>query len=351
MKLFNSSGWGQHYAVILVILVLLTFATSAFAGDLSTEIDNLVDHFEDVETKLGIEIAVLANIYSRMWDLRHSWDHADIALRNAGIEALSDVVQTDFINIIMQLWTIEGRTNDQIDMKRSANSYMEEAISIFQTQLWKVYNLESDYYIAWMNAATAVTSHNSNHSSPTETDHLVPVYHTHRYSKDIPKFPCPECDEEFLSVISPHQKKCGINDDTDVMGCGNIYYTCQPDDVKKHAPKYCGKDVWIQPTSSPHDDHLFFGVYGVCGNGYRKCTTSKRHHAYSYEIVLINGGSYVSGCRPYYTRPTKCGDGYAYVPPGAVHRPSKDIEDMIDISPSCDTCLDSSDYCPNASAH
>ena len=41
MKLFKSSGFGQHYAAILAVLVLLTFATSTFAGDLSTETKNL----------------------------------------------------------------------------------------------------------------------------------------------------------------------------------------------------------------------------------------------------------------------------------------------------------------------
>ncbi len=205
--------------------------------------------------------------------------------------------------------------------------------------------LEGNYYIAWMNAVSAVTSHNYTHSSPSETDHHVPVYHTHKYSTDTPKFPCPKCDEEFLSVISPHQQKCGINDDTDVMGCGNIYYTCEPDAVKKHAPKYCGKNVWIISAYRPNQN------LGVCGSGYRKCTTSKRDHTYVYEIVFSNGGSYISGYRPFYNFQTKCGNGSAEPPPGAVHRPSKDIEDIIDQSQNCDDCLDSSDYCPNASGH
>ncbi len=240
---------------------------------------------------------------------------------------------------------IAGRTENQIDMKRSANSYMKEAISLFHEQLWIVYNLEGDYYTAWMNASSAVTNHNGNHSSPSETDHLVPVYHTYQYPTDTPKFPCPECNEESLSPVSPHMQKCGISDDTDVMGCGKKYYTCQPDQVKKHAPQYCGKNVWIVSAYRPNKK------LGVCGSGYRKCTTSKRDHTYVYEIVFRNGGSYISGYTPLYVFQTKCGNGTSNVPSGAVQRPSMDIGDLIDQSPNCDDCMDSSDYCPNASGH
>lgn len=327
------------------MLVLLTFATSAFPGTLSTEIDNLEKAMEDIENKLDIEIANLGTIYAHMWDLRHEWGHADDALRDAGINALSDVAQFDVINIMVNLWKIAGQTANQIDKKRSINSYMSEAIGIFMNQLWTVYNLEGDYYIAWMNASSAVTQHNGNHLSPSETDHNVPVYHTHKYPTDTPTFPCPECDVVYLSVISPHQTKCGISDDTDVKGCGHIYYTCQPNDVKRHAPKYCGKDVWISSTYRPNKK------LGVCGSGYRKCTSSKRDHNYVYEIVFRNGGSYISGYNPLFSWQTKCGNGTSNVPSGAVQRPGMDIGDQIDQSPSCYTCLDGSDYCPNASSH
>ncbi len=104
MKLFKFSGLGQHCAAILAIFVLLTLATFAFAGALSTETDNLEKAMEDVEEDLGIKITVLTNLNTQMWLLRHEWGHVDAALRDAGINALSDVLQTDFINIIIQLW-------------------------------------------------------------------------------------------------------------------------------------------------------------------------------------------------------------------------------------------------------
>lgn len=345
MRLFKLSRVVKHYAIICVVLVMLTFATYAFAGNISDDVWDENIAFEDAETKMEIQVGVLRSVHFQMLLLRHEWGHADDALRDAGINALSDVAQTDFLNIVVALWKIVGQTQNQKDKKRSVNSYMEEAISIFQTQLWLVYDLHGDYYLAWYDLDRAIQNHNQNHASPSEPDHSSPEYAEWEYPTDTPNFPCSNCDEESKSVIHPHQKKCGINDDTDVMGCGNIYYTCQPDQVEEHAPKYCGKNVWIVSAYRPSKE------LGVCGSGYRVCTTSKKDHTYVYEIVFREDGSYISGYRPLYIFQTKCGNGTTGVPSGAVHRPGTDIDNLIDSSLNCDDCLDNSDYCPNASAH
>ena len=176
------------------------------------------------------------------------------------------------------------------------------------------------------------------------------------------------CEEKWntpFKALNIHRVWCGGDKEPNpgVSGCNLPYYTCQPDQVKVHQVLYCHRGIdW-----NPPDDWRGTKV-GICGEAFRKCPGSlSRAGVHDYRPVTStnNGNSYWSGyeVHPYhdigigtYTETDHSGSS---TPPVAssgtpvVHGSSGvGVSQVIpDKSPNCNSCIDGSSNCPNASNH
>ncbi len=177
-----------------------------------------------------------------------------------------------------------------------------------------------------------------------------------------------QCDDTFdnpYAARDTHGIKCGGEKDPNpsVGGCGRYYYTCQDNyDAKRveHGVKYCDSYIswWPPGLSLPKR-------VGICGAPYRDCqfSTSRRGvHSYHPVKSTMNGKTYISGYAAKDTGFPDYGKSYhsgSTTPPSAkagkplVHGANGVGVDAVipDATPNCDTCLDGSPHCPNASSH
>ena len=176
------------------------------------------------------------------------------------------------------------------------------------------------------------------------------------------------CDDTYdtpYKAKNGHRVWCGGYKDPnpDVAGCGVDYYSCREFYVSFHQVLYCSRHIdWFPPAA-------FRGTQiGICGEAFRKCPGSLSRsgvHAYQPVVKWSSSGTYWSGYEAVeytdigvgtYTETDHSGNT---TPPVAesgtpiVHGSNGvGVEAVIpDESSNCDTCIDGSPNCPNASAH
>ena len=162
------------------------------------------------------------------------------------------------------------------------------------------------------------------------------------------------CEETYFTPYNArddHKIFCGGYKDpnSNVSGCGRPYYKCDEGDVKKHAVKYCNMSILYHTGIFPKS-------LGKCGAGYRTCLGSNKRGVHDYRNenkYYLNSwglyGSYAVGLVAY--KPTKHQYGKDSALSDSVNGPNGGGLDPSDYdkTPNCDTCIDGSKYCPNAS--
>ena len=280
-------------ATFTVICSVVFFVSMSLAGTESTETQGLRDALTDEITRVPIEMGVLRDLQNEMWRLKSSWDSCQRDLRELGLNKLGDVAQLDVTNTIVKMWAIiPQQTRRQIDYGRSLNSYMEEAIDMVHTQLFHTDSVVELYDTAWAELYGAVWTHNYGHSSPSETDHSTPKFVSNwKYRSNFPSFLCAgDCGNSFGSPYSPHDKVCGVNDNTSVAGCSKSYFTCVEEENNKHKVLTCGKWVWRRTNPPPGvlpariRDH-------VCGVQFRNCTNRAVPHYWEWPTKHDKNGT------------------------------------------------------------
>lgn len=166
---------------------------------------------------------------------------------------------------------------------------------------------------------------------------------------------CYETYKTPYEARDDHKIVCGGYQDPNpnVAGCGYIYYSCVEGADKNHVVVYCTLNIAIYKG--------FFGIIptivGKCGAGYRECFGSmSKKGIHSYKLTKVQGTNSVGNSGEYATgieaNPTTEHRGAAKTPlavsingPNGVGLDESDYDDTL----KCDTCIDGSDYCPNAS--
>ncbi|MYB66737.1 hypothetical protein F4083_03260 [Candidatus Poribacteria bacterium] len=237
------------------------------------------------------------------------------------------------------------------------------------TEQWSTMHSKATIVSARYKEQNTSTSSITRHLTPYEPEEYTPP------SAVYPTWECKgngliskQCDDTFdtpYAARDTHGIKCGGEKDPNpsVGGCGRYYYTCQDNyDAKRveHGVKYCNNYIsWWPPLSLPKR-------VGICGAPFRDCQFSasrKGVHSYTAVESTVNGNKYISG----YTVKIsgyRGDDGKSYhhgstTPPSAqdgkpvVHGANGVGVDAVipDETPNCDSCLDGSDNCPNASSH
>lgn len=114
---------------------------------------------------------------------------------------------------------------------------------------------------------------------------------------------------------------------------------------------YCGKTIYYNnPTGNGFID------LGICGHEYRRCDDPEKKSVHIYGGTVLYDldsfgkyGAYVSGLHT--SSFTGHDEGTTSPPSVSVNGPNGVglDKDDYDKSPNCDKCLDSSQYCPDAS--
>ena len=121
------------------------------------------------------------------------------------------------------------------------------------------------YNSAHTTAVNTVEHHEtSQHTSPSNVNHLVPMWSEETCRDNLPSFLCRgnSCDDSFPTpsdAYNTHQEIC-VSD-------GIKYYTCDEVGNAKHKKRTCVKDY-----TNPN------GVTSPCGVSYRNCANSGRDH-------------------------------------------------------------------------
>lgn len=262
-------------AVFTIICCVVFFVNMSFAGTESTETQTLRDALRDDTTAVTIEMGVLRDLQNEMWRLKSSWDSCQRELRELGINKLNDMAQLDVVNTIVRMWNTPEQTTRQIDYGISLNSYMQEAIDMVHTQLVHTDCAVALYNTAWAALSGAVSMHNYSHISQSEPNHSTPKFVADwKYLRSFPEFPCAgDCNQSFSTPVSPHAKVCGVNDNTEVAGCGKKYFSCKQKENDKHKVRTCNK--WVN-TFTPGKIMPTFEER--CKRKFRHCTNPKFEH-------------------------------------------------------------------------
>ena len=151
---------------------------------------------------------------------------------------------------------------------------------------------------------------------------------------------------ELSSLATSHKDICD--------GCSDEYWICKTLDVWKHEPLYCGKSItWYTYDSLSGK----WGRYslGICGASYRRCDDPKKTAVHHYRPIMQGGqdswgnwGYYISSYRgdtpDAHGKGSKSATASINGPNGSGISP-----DRMDKSPNCDSCMDGSRFCPDAS--
>ncbi len=152
---------------------------------------------------------------------------------------------------------------------------------------------------------------------------------------------------ELIDSAKSHETTC--------KGCREDYWTCNTIQDKKHELLYCGKPIEYYMHDSLSGTWAYFSV-GQCGDSYRGCDDPKKKISHQYSAVML-GGTDSFGNQGYYVAsykgnpPTAHGKGSDTAPSVSINGPNGVgvDENRIDKTPNCDTCMDGSRFCPNAS--
>lgn len=164
------------------------------------------------------------------------------------------------------------------------------------------------------------------------------------------------CDETYptpYEARDDHKLWCGGTKDptAGVDGCGRPYYSCDEGAVKEHAVLYCNISVLYQPGILPKS-------LGKCGAPYRECSGSLKSGVHVYRSKTAMGtnswgfrGSYAVGIES--DGLSRHQNGQASPLSNSVNGPNGVGLDSskYDETPSCDTCIDGSSFCPDGSTN
>ena len=143
------------------------------------------------------------------------------------------------------------------------------------------------------------------------------------------------------------------NHQTSCAGCSESYWTCREKELKEHQQLYCGKDITWYTYDSLSGKWGTFSL-GVCGATYRRCDDPKKTAVHHYRPVMLSGedswgnsGYYISSYR---ADPPTAHSGNTSAA-GSINGPAGSgiPAGRMDNSPNCDSCMDGSRFCPEAS--
>ncbi len=151
---------------------------------------------------------------------------------------------------------------------------------------------------------------------------------------------------ELSSLATSHRTSCS--------GCSEFYWSCKDSDVREHQQLYCGKNITWYTYDSLSGKWGTFSL-GLCGAAYRRCDDPQKTAVHHYKPVMQSGqdswgnsGYYISSYRA--DPPTAHGSGTTSASasingPGGSGIPAG----RMDNSSNCDSCMDGSRFCPEAS--
>ncbi len=307
----------KHFYFAAIVCVLLSVCVlSASAVDLGTAIENLEKAQEDAREIAQNKVIAAHNASSVMGDvgtyygLHKQKIHEGISLTLGSVlkgavtitvtwvtggNTLSATVIASMEPSLRALGLL-GSVNTTSDLE----SAYETAISECSSRVSAANTALTTYAHAWDKYRVAVINHNSQYhgsgSSPSDPAHEESAYNAPELDVDMPSFSCPGggCNITYSypsEAREAHFSKCGTADDaydTNLYGCGIVYYTCNTADDATHKPRDCGLQKWVSGSGGD--------TLTSCGWKYRNCkqTSFSRPHAISW----LSGVNTDSICGP-----------------------------------------------------